>query len=78
MPLSVLSMIGSGIPEIILLFCWSLIPMGLYFYLRSTNRERPVTGMEYLVMIPLFLLFGWLTLLCIWLISRIQKKPLSR
>lgn len=52
--------------------------MGLYFYLRSTNRERPVTGMEYLVMIPLFLLFGWLTLLCIWLISRIQEKPLSR
>lgn len=79
MPFSVLSLFDPKFPvELIFLLFWSLIPMSLYFYLRSKNRERRVTGMEYMVMIPLFLLFGWLSLLCICLIRLIQKRSLSR
>lgn len=37
--------------------------MAIYYWLRSRNKEKPVTGTEYLVTIPLFLLFGWFTLL---------------
>lgn len=35
--------------------------MAIYYWLRSRNKEKPVTGTEYLVTIPLFLLFGWFT-----------------
>lgn len=49
--------------------------MAIYYWLRSRNKEKPVTGTEYLVTIPLFLLFGWFTLLCTWLIHLARNKP---
>ena len=52
--------------------------MAIYYWLRSRNKEKPVTGTEYLVTIPLFLLFGWFTLLCTWLILLARNKPTGR
>ena len=53
--------------------------MAIYYWLRSRNKEKPVTGTEYLVTIPLFLLFGWFTLFCTWLIhlARNKRRPLN-
>lgn len=74
----VLALFGLGIPEIFLLLFWSILPMAIYYWLRSRNKEKPVTGTEYLVTIPLFLLFGWFTLLCTWLIHLARNKPAGR
>ena len=43
----VLALFGLGIPEIFLLLFWSILPMAIYYWLRSRNKEKPVTGTEY-------------------------------
>ena len=52
--------------------------MAIYYWLRSRNKEKPVTGTEYLVTIPLFLLFGWFTQFCPWLIHLARNTPAGR
>lgn len=74
-PPILLTLCGLGASEIFFLLFWCIFPMAIYYRLRSRNKKKPVTGTEYLITIPLFLLFGWFTLLCIWLIHLLRNKP---
>ncbi|MBD9269708.1 MAG: hypothetical protein EGQ81_01265 [Akkermansia sp.] len=72
------NLIPTWSPRNFLLLFWSILPMAIYYWLRSRNKEKPVTGTEYLVTIPLFLLFGWFTLFCTWLIHLARNLPAGR
>ena len=72
------NLIPTWSPRNFLLLFWSILPMAIYYWLRSRNKEKPVTGTEYLATIPLFLLFGWFTLFCTWLIHLARNLPAGR
>lgn len=72
--LSFIALIGLGGTELGAIMLWSVIPWVIYYFRRIRNKERPITGMEYAVTIPLFLIFGWFALLCVWLLALLRQK----